>query len=149
MIYLWGDHVRAYYPIKTAAGTGSWKRTPPGSRENETKMAEAVSWKYCVQCRIWTTIYEDNSTTTHICRAVPLENPRGTNTPGDHTKAPDPLARVLSQYGPENSAAGGVNTKSSMESDLGGDPGIGGDSVYDVGYFSLMGQLFIGGAVTS
>ena len=36
-----------------------------------------------------------------------------------------------------------------MAEDIGGDPDIGGDSVYDGGSLILMGDLFIGGAVTS
>ena len=35
-----------------------------------------------------------------------------------------------------------------MASHLGGNPEIGGDSVYDDGFLSLMGHLFIGGAIT-
>ena len=36
-----------------------------------------------------------------------------------------------------------------MAADLGDNPDIGGDSVFDYGYLSLMGQLFICGFVTS
>ena len=58
-------------------------------------------------------------------------------------------AVILGTYGPANNTSGGVNTKSRMEADLGGNPKIGGGSVYDGGTHSLMGHLFIGGAVTS
>ena len=42
-----------------------------------------------------------------------------------------------------------MNPKASIAGDLGGDPDIGGKSVYDVGSLSLIIHIFIGGDITS
>ena len=60
------------------------------------------------------------------------------NTPATPNEAPDPPAGDLAQYLPTNSTAGGVNPQSGMSEDLGGDPEIESDSVYDGGSLSLL-----------
>ena len=112
-------------------------------------MMEGVSWNYCDQCSLWTTGANEHRTTTNICRAVPLENPWGSNPPAAPTEAPAPPAGILVQAVPTNNTDGGVNLKGSMPVELVGDPDIGGNSIYDGGYLSLMGHLLIGGSFTS
>ena len=43
-----GDHDQAYCPRKTTGGTASFKRTPPGSKKNGTKIVEVLSCTYFV-----------------------------------------------------------------------------------------------------
>ena len=112
-------------------------------------MVKGVSWTYCGQCCRCTTGAKDHITTNNIHREVILDNSQGENTPAATNKAPTPTAGVLSQSETANNTAGGVNPKSSMAGDLGGNHDIGGNSVYDDGPLSLVGQLFIGGTVTS
>ena len=112
-------------------------------------MVEGVSWTYCGQCRFRNTYAKENITTTHINRSVTLYNQWGENHPAAPTDSPDTTDGVPVQDGPANNTSGGVNLKSNIAADLGGDPGIGGDSVYDGVSLSLMGHLFIGGDITS
>ena len=116
-----GDHVQADSPRKNAVVTTSRKCIPPGYGENRTKMVEGVSYTYCGQCLLYTKGPKGNITTTHICREFLLENPRGDNPPADPTEAPAPPDRALAQDVPADTAAGGVNPKSSMASDFGVD----------------------------
>ena len=112
-------------------------------------MVEGVSWTYCGQCHLWTTGDKEHITTTHICRAVPLDNPRGGNPPAVPTENPAPPYVVLAQAGPANNSAIGVNPKAIMEAEFGGYPCIVGNSVYYGVSLIIMGHFFIGGAVTS
>ena len=111
-------------------------------------MVEGISWTYCDQCRCCTTGTKEHSITTNIYIVVPLENPRWSNNPAAPTEAPAPHAGVLAQAGPANNTIRGVNPKSIMAADLGGDPHIGGNSVYYGGSLSLMDHIFIGCVVT-
>ena len=112
-------------------------------------MVEEVSWTYCGQCRCWTTGPKEHRTTTHSFMEVSLQNPQGANPTSDPTDSPDTPDQSLAHAGPDNSAAGGVNPKSIMAADHGGNPDIGGNSAYDVSSLSLVGPLFISGSVTS
>ena len=143
------EHVQSDCPMENDGGKTSWKRIPPGSVDNGTKMVEGVSWTYCGQFRHWTTCPKEHSTTTNIRKAIPLENPRGSNPPASPNQYPDPPAGSLAQARPYDSVARGFNTKASMAADLGGDPNIGGNSAYGGSSLSLMGHIFIGGAVNS
>ena len=112
-------------------------------------MVEVVFWTYCGQWSCCNTGAKDHSTITHIFRAAPPDNPLGGNTPADTTGYTATPYRALDQAGLENSSAGGVNPKASIESGLGGDPDIGFNSVYDCGSLGLVVHLFIGDAITS
>ena len=112
-------------------------------------MAEVVFWTFCGQWCFYNIGAEEHSTTTHIRRAVLLDNQLVGNFPADTTGSSSPLSGALPQSGPANSASVGVNPIASISSDLGGDPDIGQNSVYDVGSLRLTSHFFIGGAITS
>ena len=112
-------------------------------------MVEGVSQTYFGQCRSCNTGAKEHINTNHICRAVPLDNPRRSNPTADPTEDPSFPDGVLAQAEPDNNTDGGFNTKPSMSADLGVDPEIGGDSVYDSRSLRLMVHILIGGVVTS
>ena len=111
-------------------------------------MVEGVSQTYFGQFCRCTTGTKEHSNTTRIFRAIPLDNPRGANPPSNPTEDPAPPAGVIGQSGTSNNTSGGVTPKSIKAADLGGNPNIGGDSLYDNVSLSLLGHLFIGGAIT-
>ena len=64
-------------------------------REEDQNGGRSVLDLLWAMCR-WTTGAKDHSITTHICRAVPLENPRGANPPAAPNEDPNSPAEVLS-----------------------------------------------------